>query len=598
MGEEEVPPEWDLSRLVKSTDPADVKKDLDTMLDKSKAIAARYKGHIAQAKPKQILALYRDIDSAYPNMYQRWKYADLLFSADATNSVSCELFEYARNINAKFESELKFLDLELAKTLQHRPGLIDDSVLSEFKHALEKLRETGKYQLAESSEQLILEKNRYGIESWFLLHDALRGSRRFEMEIEGQNKEFGLLELQALAMSDSRRSVRMRASDALHEGLAKDRLTWSYALRSIFGDYLGMMRLRKAPDIFTLSLLSNDISRNVLDGLIRAIQSNVGLIRRYLDTKAKITGLSKLAGFDLDAPVSGSERQMSWKELRTLVVDIYSHFDEDIGGFVSGLFENRKVDARTRPGKTGFGFCASVPSLRTSWIMMNYVGSLLDAKTLAHEVGHAIHDYLASEKHAWTNLDAGLCLAETASTFGELLLTDRQLGESHDDSARISILCSTLDGFRLYVFDMLVRFRFEANAFSALENNENLDADKLDTLWSSAREEVYGDAVDWSPGTESWWAFPPHHYFPDTRFYNYPYAFGKLLVFALYGLYKEQGLAFVPKMKQILSSGGSKSPEQLLGEIGFNIAGQEFWEIGFSQARAFLEELEKLVKRT
>lgn len=598
MGETESVPEWDLSPLVKSTDPVEVKKDLDAMLDKSKAIAARYRGRIAQAEPKQILALYRDIDSAYSSMFGPYSYASLLFTADATNPVGCELYEYARNAWTRLSSELKFVDLELAKTLRNRPRLTEDPALSEFKHALEKLREGMRYQLSESDEHLILGKDRYGIESWSLLHEALRGSRRFEMEIDGKSEEFGLLDLQGLVLSEPRRTTRKRASEVLHEGLSKDRLTWSYALRSVFGDHLSMVRLRKMPDVLTASLLGNDISRKVLNSLIEAMQNNVGLIREYLSKKAEIMGLSRLAEFDLDAPVFQSEQRLSWQEARKLIADSYRAFDEDIGRFVSHLFDNKMIDARPRPGKTGFGFCAAVPSLRTSWIMMNYVGSLLDAKTLAHEVGHAIHGYLASEKHQWTNVDPGLCLSETASTFGELLLVDRQFSESSDDSTRMSLLCSILDGFRRMVYDMLARFRFETNAFSALENSENLDADKLDTLWSSTRKEVYGDTVDWPPRTESWWAFPPHHFMSDIRFYNYPYAFGKLLVYALYGLYKEQGRAFVPKMKRILSSGGSKAPEQLLSEIGFDLAGRGFWEIGFSQARTFLEELENLVKGT
>ena len=595
MGKSIEPPEWDLSPLVESEDPEIVKKALDDSLKLAEKIEKNYKGRIKDLTPAAICEVYRKLDAAYLTLNQVGNYAYLRQSQDATDKTATELFDYALKIDSKGKLKLAFYRIEIAKALMDRPEIIKDPSVEEYKHALEKAQALGKYLLSERDEQLIINKDLYGVDSWSILHERLRGTRQYSVVIEGEQKQMAFLELSTIIQGNPDREIRRVAAEALYEGVSNDRLVYSTALKCVFGDHLSQMKLRSQPSVLIQSLLDNDIDQTIHDALIASMKKNTHLIRRYFKLRAKVMGLSKLAGYDIAAPIVESQSNISWSKAEKMVIDSYTEFDKEAGKWVAGLFEQRRIDASIRPGKTGFGFCVSFPSLRTSWIMINYNGALQDITTLAHEVGHALHGYYASEKHKWTNFWSGCCLAETASIFGEMLLVDKLMRESDDDDTKLAALDKLLDSFRLMVFYMLNDYLFELGVFTAMENNEAIDAEKLDSLWTAARTEVYGDTVHWLPGMEQWWAFPVHHFMPRFRFYNYSYSFAQLLVFVLYGLYKEQGASFVPKMKHVLSAGGSQSPKAILAEVGLDLADPKFWEIGFRQAQSYLDEFERIV---
>jgi oligoendopeptidase F len=500
-------------------------------------------------------------------------------------------------VDSKGKSKLAFYHIEIAKALMDRPEIIKDPSVKEYRHALEKAQALGKYLLSERDEQLIIDKDLHGIDSWSVLHGKLRGTRQCNVIIKGEQKQLAILELITIIEGNLDRETRRAAAEALYEGISNDRLAYSTALKCVFGDHLSQVRLRKQPSVLTQSLLANDIDQTTHDALIASMKKNTHLIRRYFKAKAKAMGLSKLLGYDVAAPIMESQSNIPWSKAKKLVIDSYTGFDKETGERVARFFEQRRIDASIRPGKTGFGFSASIPSLRTSWIMVNYNGALTDISFLAHELGHALHGYYASEKHKGVNHWSGCCLAETASIFGQMLLVDKLMQESDDNDTKLAALDELLGNFRLMVFVMLNRYLFELSVFTAMENNEAIDAEKLDSLWTAARTEVYGDTVDWLPGMEQWWAVPVHHFMPRFRFYNYSYSFAQLLVFVLYGLYKEQGASFVPKMKRILSAGGSKSPKAILAEVGLDLTDPKFWEIGFKQAQSYLDEFERIVNR-
>ena len=595
MGKSIAAPEWDLSPLVESEDPELVKKALNDCLISFEKIEENYKGRIKDLTPAAICEFYKELDTAYSTLNQTAYYTYLKQSEDATNSTATELMDYAMKVESKGESKLTFYRIEIAKTLMGRAEIIKDSSLEEYRHALEKAQALGEYLLSERDEQLIIDKDLYGIDSWSVLHERLRGTRQYNVSIKGEQKQMTFLELYAIIDGNPDRETRRAAAEALFEGVSNDRLTYSIALKCVFGDHLNQMKLRRQPSVLTQSLLENDIDNATHDALIASMKKNTHLIRRYLKLRAKAMDLPKLAGYDITAPIVESQSNIPWSKAKKLVIDSYTKFDKESGEWAASLFEQKRIDASIRPGKTGFGFSASVPSLRTSWIMVNYGGALKDISTLAHEVGHALHGYYASEKHKWTNFRAGSCLAETASIFGQMLLADKLMQESDDDDTKLTALDGLLSNLRLMVFHMLNCYLFELSVFTAMENNEGIDAKKLDSLWTAARTEVFGDTIDWLPGMEQWWAFPVHHFIPRFRFYNYSYSFAQLLVFVLYGLYKEQGASFVPKMKRILSAGGSKSPKAILAEVGLDLSDPKFWETGFKQAQSYLDEFERIV---
>jgi oligoendopeptidase F len=355
-----------------------------------------------------------------------------------------------------------------------------------------------------------------------------------------------------------------------------------------------MSELRKYPTPMTQSLIANDVDRQIINSLMRTIEKNVGLYQRYLRLKAKLMGLNKLANYDLVAPLpTAPEMDHSWKEARKEVVNAYMEFDEEIGKWVDEMFEKRHIDGEVRKGKESGAFCADWLAGKSAYILQSFNGKMGDVYTLAHEQGHAVHAYLGSRAQKRSNYEIGSCIAETGSTFGELLLTEQMLSEVKTKKEKQAILAKILDEFGMTTFQVSARVLFEQSMYEAMEQGEFLDGETVAKLWVAARDKIYGDSVDWLDVMKWEWTMKPHYYMANYRFYNYPYVFGQLFVFTLYQLYKEQGDSFVPKLKRLLAAGSSKSPRELGAELGFDITDGNFWEKGMKQAEELIDILEK-----
>ena len=601
MGDSIEPPVWDLTPLVESHVPEDVKKSMDDSLEQAEAFERKYKGRIKDLAPADIHGLYKELDSILTSWRDIYRYAFLLHSQDGEDRIANDLHEYSMKIRSEIDSKIVFFDIEISRTLVDRPEIIQHPDVEEYRHALEKAIEKGKYLLSERDEKLIAEKDLHGIDSWSLLQQKLRGTRKFKVVISGEEKELGISELLTLAERSPQREMRKEILEKLFKAISIDRMVIATALKCVFGDYLTQVKRRGYPSVLTHSLLDNDISQSTLDALITSMRDNIPLIRKYLELRAEALGLEKLAGYDMNArmivPITEDQSNIPWSEAKRLVIESYSEFDREAGEFIADLFESRRIDGGIRPGKSGSVFCSSFSSPRTSYISIPYNGTLLGITYLAHECGHGLQNYYIYERHQWTNSLAGSCLAETGSTFGQMLVIEKFLKESKDEITQLAALDNVLCSIFITVYHILNSYIFELSVFNAMENNEIIDAEKLDELWRIARTEVFGDTIDWLPGMEQSWMLPPHFYIPRYRFYNYPYAFGQLLVLALLGLYNAEGESFVPKMKRILSAGGSESPKTLLAEVGLDLNDPKFWEIGFNQAYSYLDKFEEIVKK-
>ncbi|MFW9965050.1 MAG: M3 family metallopeptidase [Candidatus Sifarchaeia archaeon] len=600
MGEKSELPRWDLSPLIESEDPDNIKKSMDECLGRAEVFEEKYKGRISDLSPSEVSDTYSQLDNLRMNWDHLRNYSWLRLTQNVENKTANDIFDYAVQLDTKIRSKLVFFEIEIARALMDRPEIISNSSIDQYRHALEKARNKGEYLLSEQDESLIIEKDLYGIDTWSILHQKLKSTRKYKVVIKDEEKDMGFTEIMSIAEGSPNRESRKAAAEAFYDGVSRDKLVYSSALKCVFGDHLLQVKLRNYPSVLTQSLLANDISQDILDALIDSMKNNTHLIRRFLKLRAKIMGLSKLTGYDISpgraAPFVESQSNFTWSETKRLIVESFADFDNEAGRFVSDLFERGRIDAGSRPGKSGQAFCTSFPELRTSYILARDIGNISAIATLAHECGHGLHGYYRSEKHKWINFISGSCMAETGSTFGEMLLVDKLLKESDDEETKIAVLDRVLCGLYVSIFYILNDYLFESSVYRAMEKNEVIDGDRLDSLWKKARTEVFGDSVDWIQGQEQCWVIPVQHFMPRYRFYNYPYAFGQLLVFVLYHLYKEEGSSFVPKMKRILSAGGSESPKTLLAEVELDLNDPEFWEVGFKLALTYLDEFEKIVK--
>ena len=584
---------WDLSQLVESTDPTSIQKKLEFMVEEAEDIRDTYHGKIGNLDAKGLLELL-EMKDAYTFKFEGVaKYCRLMYSADSTDDVAKQLNDAARRELTRVGQALAFLGIELGKLLAENPSLVSDPVLAEYKHYLERILRKVPHMLSEREERLIITKDKNGINAWQMLQSDWLSTRTFYIEIEGETKTLPYGEIIGLYESPDR-DLRKRANQIVYEGLRKDEIIWASAIRALCEDHLQMCELRKYPAPITQSLIANDVDQQTVDILMNTIEKNVSLYQRYLRLKAKLMGLDKLANYDLVAPLHNApDMDHTWREARKEVVEAYRGFDEEIGGWVDEMFEKRHIDSKVRKGKSSGAFCASWLAGKSAYILQSFNGRIGDVYTQAHELGHAIHAYLGSRAQKPSNHEIGSCIAETGSKFGELLLTERLLSKAKTKEEKQAILVRILDQFGMTAFQVSARVFFEQSLYDAIERGEFLDGETVAKLWIAARDRIYGDAVDWLDVMKWEWTMKPHYYLANYRFYNYPYVFAQLFVFALYKLYKEQGERFAPKLERLLAAGSSKSPSELAAELGFVITDDRFWEKGMKQAEKFIDMLEE-----
>lgn len=586
---------WDLLQIVESTDPKAIKRELESRVAEAEKIRNKYHGNITDFDAQHLREFLEMKDAFTLKCEGVVKYCYLLYSADSTVDVAKELHEAVRKAQMRIDQALAFIDIELGRLLAKNPSLTKDPLLAEYKHFLQKILRRVPHMLSEVEEQLIITKDKNGVAAWQLLQSDWLSTKTFDIQIEGEKKTLPYGKIIGYYQSPNR-DLRKRVNQIVYENLGKDEIIWASAIRAVCDDHLQICRQRKYSTPMTQSLIANDVDQQIIDSLMRTIEKSVGLYQRYLKLKAKLMGLKKLTSYDLVAPLPNApEMKYSWKESRKEVVDAYTEFDEEVGGWVNEMFEKRHIDGKVRKGKETGAWCASWIAGKSAYILQSFNEKMGDLYTQAHELGHAVHAYLGSRNQKPSNLEIGSCIAETGSVFGELLLTERLLNKAKTKEEKQAILANVLDEFGMAAFQVSARVFFEQSMYEAIEQGRFLDGETVAKLWVAARDKIYGDSVYWLDVMKWEWTMKPHYYLANYRFYNYPYVYAQLFVFALYKLYKEQGKAFVPKLKKILAAGSSKSPRDLAAELGLDITKEAFWEKGMEQAKEFVDILQETI---
>jgi oligoendopeptidase F len=588
--------EWNLSPLVTSPDVAQIQQQLKIMVQDAKVLHEQYHNVIATFGASQLYTLLVQKD-AYTIQHGGTRlYCRLRYAADSTDPVAQHLHEAERQETMHARQALAFLPIEIGQLLAENPSLLTHPVLATYRHYLERLLQRSSYLLSETEERLILLKDTQGISAWELLQSDWLSTRTFSIEVDGQITTLPYGAIIKFYHSDDR-ELRKRANQIVYRDLGEDAIIWASALRAVCSDHIQMSLMRQYPTVMSQSLIANDVEQSAIDSLLAMIQKHVPLYQRYLHMKARIMGLDKLANYDIIAPLPVQVQHIySWDDARRLIVNMYQEFDSTIGGWVEEMFAAQRIDSVVRKGKESGAFCASWLSGKTAFILQSFHGTLSDVYTLAHEMGHAIHTYLYSRAQTASNCETGSCLAEIGSIFSELLLTEKLLSNASTQVERQIILTTILDEFGMAAYQVSARVVFEQALYKAIQRGTYLNGETIAQHWVTARNSIYGDAVEWLDEMKWEWTMKPHYYMANYRFYNYPYVFAQLFVFALYKLYTEDKSTFVPKIKQFLAAGSSKAPLELGAELGFDITSDAFWEKGIEQARIFIDRLEKYAR--
>jgi oligoendopeptidase F len=454
------------------------------------------------------------------------------------------------------------------------------------RHFLADLRRARPFTLDERSEQIINTKDANGISGALTLYSMLTNRLEYRLVVDGEEKSLTRDALMAFAFSP-RAELREAAYRELYRVYEEEATVLGQIYTNRVRDWQSeQVELRGFATPIAVRNLANDVPDEAVEVLLSVIAQEAGLFRRYFRHKAALLGLPRLRRHDLYAPIAASEREVPYPRAVASVLDTFRQFQPDFAAKAERVFASRHIDAEIRKGKRGGAFCTTLLPRMTPWVLVNYTGRVRDVATLAHELGHAVHSMLA-EGHSLLTQHPSLPLAETASVFAEMLMTDRLLRAETDPAVRRELLVSSLDDVYATVLRQAYFVRFERAAHAAI--GEGASVDDLNALYLENLAEQFGDSLEVAPHFQYEWLSIPHIF--HTPFYCYAYSFGQLLVLALYRRYLEEGEAFKPGYLRLLAHGGSARPAEILAEAGIDMTDPAFWRGGFRVVEDRLAEL-------
>lgn len=516
-------------------------------------------------------------------------FAHLKFAEDTQDQQAQTVLAQMQQRLAEIDNRTLFVKLWW-KQLEEAPAQRLLASSGDYHYFLEALRLQRPHTLSEPEERVVNLKDVNGPSALITLYDTITNRYTYRMQVDGRESELTRGELQ-VHIRGADPQARESAYRVLHETHGRDAIVLGQIYQYRVRDWRSEgVDLRHYSSPLAVRNLSNDVPDDVVEALLGVCRQNASLFQRYFRLKARWLGLERLRRYDLYAPVSSAAaRRYSYTQAVDFVLDSFEQFDGGVAGLAEKIFASRHLDSEVRKGKRSGAFCASIEPGLIPWVLTSYNGTADDVSTLAHELGHAVHGLLASG-HAALTADPSLPLAETASTFGEMLLVDHLLRADPDPAVQRDLLFAQMDDAYATIGRQAYFALFERAAHEAIRQGASVD--ELSKLYFENLAEQFGDSLQLSDDFRHEWLSIPHIY--HTPFYVYAYAFGQLLVLSLYEQYRREGDAFKPRYLDILSAGGSDSPVRILERAGIAIRSPEFWGQGFGVLQRSLEQLEAI----
>ena len=582
---------WDLSDLYPSPDDPSFFQDLEKSRKRADEFQAAYKDlPISSLDPPDFLRALKEYESIQEEGVKPFLYASLLFAEDTQSNQYKSLMQRAKEQWNELENQLLFFRLALIELPEERlQSLLTHEPLKTYEHALQFLRRFQEFTRGEKEEEILSRKNMTGRSAFTTLFDEFTGSFTFRLSVDGQEKELTGSEMLALLYSPDR-DLRERAIRTFLSHHEKNELVLNAIFNALILDHRVEDEIRGYRGPMHRTHLENEIRQETFDLMMEVTESHYPLAQEYFETKACLLGLPRLKNSDLYAPLPGKPKKMGFDQAKELLVRSFHDFHPLFGKISREIFEKRWIDAQVRKGKYSGAFCAGLTPSLHPYLLMNFTGNLRDALTLAHEMGHAVHFYLA-RKQSLLNFDPPLTLAETASVFGEMVMTQALLQEETDLAGRQALLCAEIEDIIATVFRQNVLTRFEKEAHDH-RRDHLLTSQEVCDLWWQANARLFGGSVEMIPEYRWGWSYISH--FIHSRFYCYSYIFGELVVLALFEKYRQDGQSFPPHLIRLLESGGSGRPDELLKQVGLDVNRSVFWENGFKVIRGLIDELKSL----
>ncbi len=585
-------PQWDLSDLYSGPDDPEIQRDLKAAAAEATRIKATYQGRLGDLAKDgdKLIDAVKDYEKLSDLAGKLASFSGLYYVLNQTDPVRAKFNADVSEALTKLYTDLIFFELELN---QIEDAVIEAALshesLKRYKPWFDDLRKEKPHQLDERIETLFTEKSQTSRGAWNRLFDETMSSLRFS--VEGQKEPLSL-EPTLNFLSDTDETKRKAASEALSKVFTANLPLFARITNTLAKDKEISDRWHNFKDVSDSRNLANRVEGPVVDALVSSVRAAYPLLsHRYYAMKAKWLGKKTLASWDRNAPLPDKpERTISWNEAEEIVLHAYNGFAPEMAAIAKQFFDKRWIDAPVMPGKAPGAFSAStVPSVHP-YVMMNYLGKPRDVMTLAHELGHGVHQWLARDQGPLL-APTPLTLAETASVFGEMLTFRALIAQTKDAREKKAMLASKVEDMINTVVRQIAFYTFERKVHEARREGE-LTSEQINGFWMEVQAESLGPAIELKPGYEVFWTYVPH--FIHSPFYVYAYAFGDCLVNSLYGLYAEAHPGFVAKYFDLLKAGGSKHHSELLAPFGLDARDPQFWNKGLKVIEGMIDELETM----
>ena len=579
---------WSLDAL--HANRAELEDSLATASDAADAFADRYRGTVAELDADALADALRDLESIQDRLGRAYAYAYLAWSTNTNDETQGALRQHVREAYTRIHQQLLFFEVEWANVDADRAEtLLEADVLEPFRHYLELEQEKKEHVLSEPEEKILSEKSVTGSDAWTRYFDETLSAARFDLDGDALTQQEILSKLY-----EPDRDLRREAALSFTEGLKEHQRTLTFVFNTLLADKASDDRLRGYEHWLASRNESNEVDDATVEALITSVTDRYNLVARFYRLKQRLLGLDTLYDYDRYAPIGEADTTYAWDTARDLVLDAYDDFHSTMADTARPFFEDDRIDAALAPGKRSGAFShGTVPSAHP-YVLLNYTGKPRDVQTLAHELGHGVHQSLSREQTIFHH-GTPLTTAETASVFGEMLVFQRLLRREDDPQNQLAMLVSKIDDTLATVFRQIAMNRFEARMHTARREEGERPADWFCEAWMETQEDMFQGSVTLGDHYRHWWSYIPH--FLHSPGYVYAYAFGELLVLALYARYQEAGDGFADDYLDLLRAGGSDWPHRLVGSLGVDLTDTAFWQQGLAEIEQLIARAETLADR-
>ena len=569
---------WNLKPLFESKEI--LENNIQENIKNSQKFEDKYKNQMASLQPLEFEKMLKEYEGICENLSCIMTYAYLRFAANTKEGAFLSKCEMEVN---KAQEKLLFFEIEFnALPNNIQSGFIKQC--KKYSYFLELLAKNAKHQLTLPEEKVLLKMQPVGVDSFKRLFDEHLSALRFKF----QDKEVSEEEVLSL-LYDKNRETRKEAAQSLSETLSKNLELLAYIYNVVRKDLKISAELRGYSNLEESRHIDNQITQKSVDIMVQTINDSVGVVEEYYKLKTQLLGLETLYDYDRYAPLLCSEdSEFSYEESKKLVLETFLEFSPRFYEIAKRAFDEGWIDSHPRENKRGGAFShGAVPSVHP-YLMLNHTNRRRDVFTMAHELGHTIHQYL-SYGVGYLNADTPLTTAETASVFAEMLLFEKMKNMLSGEE-KIALYASKLEDIFATLFRQNVFTNFERRVH---QKEGELSVDEFSQIWQEENQKMFGKSVVLTQNYSCWWSYIPH--FIHTPFYCYAYSYGQLLVMALFGVYRKEGQDFVNKYEKFLSLGGSQSPRELVGIFGLDIEDDDFWKIGICEVKRLMQGLKEIL---